>query len=57
MTDRSINRKYKKHKVYSSFQDNILAADNVDMQLKSMGKIKESDFCFALLIFAANMHG
>ena len=51
-----IARKFVKRKVWSSFIDNILGTDLVDMQLISKFN-KGLRFFYELMIFIENMHG
>ena len=51
---KSIIRKFKKRKVYSTFKDNIWGADLADMQLLSKYN-KGIRFYYVLLIFLVNM--
>ena len=53
---KSIIRKFRKIKVYSSFRDNIWGADLADMQLLSKFN-KGFRFYYVLLIFLVNMLG
>ena len=53
---KSIIRKFKKRKVYSSFSDNVWDADLADMQLLSKFD-KGFRFYYVLLIFIVNMLG
>ena len=53
---KTIIRKFKKRKVYSSFRDNIWDEDLADMQLLSKFN-KGFSFYYVLLIFLVNMLG
>ena len=48
---KSIIKKFKKRKVYSTFKDSIWGVDLADMQLK------ELSIYYVKLIFLVNMHG
>ena len=50
-------RQFKRRKVYSSFKDNVFAADLTDMQLINKYNKGGIRFYYVQLIFLVNMHG